>query len=73
VADGRESYPSREAPWLEGIIEQSGETPRLGSESLLRIAALLFMVRCKTTNLPWEVSEAGPEETIQWSIVHLHQ
>ena len=54
-----ESFPSRESPDLESIVERFMERhPRPISSACFGIAGPVLRGRCKTTNLPWEVSEA---------------
>jgi len=67
-----ETYYSREAPNLEALIERFLERHQ---ESIacacFGIAGPVVNGRCKTTNLPWEVSEARIKRRFHWPNVHL--
>jgi glucokinase len=67
-----ESFPSREAPGLEGIVEQFLEKhPASVVSACFGIAGPVIHGRCKTTNLPWEVSEAALKKRFKWPRVRL--
>ncbi len=67
-----ESFPSREAPGLEKIVEQFLEKhPASLVSASFGIAGPVIHGRCKTTNLPWEVSEAGLKKRFKWPRVRL--
>jgi glucokinase len=67
-----ESFPSQEAPGLEKIVEQFLEKHPASVKSVcFGIAGPVIDGRCKTTNLPWEVSEAGLKKRFKWSRVRL--
>ena len=54
-----ETFSSRNAPTLEGIIERFIKRHALSfSRACFAIAGPVINKRCKTTNLPWDVSEA---------------
>ncbi|MCG6947253.1 MAG: glucokinase [Deltaproteobacteria bacterium] len=67
-----ETYPSREAPHLDSIIEQFLNKHRASIKSAcFGIAGPVINGRCKTTNLPWDVSEAEIKKRFKWSQVGL--
>jgi glucokinase len=67
-----ESYPSRESPNLEHIIEEFLQShPSSISSACFGIAGPVVNGRCKTTNLPWEVSEARLQKKFKWAKAHL--
>jgi glucokinase len=67
-----ESFPSREAPGLERIVEQFLEKhPAPVLSACFGIAGPVIHGRCKTTNLPWEVSEAALKKRFKWPRVRL--
>lgn len=67
-----ETYSSREAPNLESIIEKFLERTGASIESAcLGIAGPVVNGKCKTTNLPWTVSETRIKELFAWKTVHL--
>jgi glucokinase len=67
-----ESFPSQEAPGLEKIVEQFLEKhPASVVSACFGIAGPVINGRCKTTNLPWEVSEAGLKKRFKWPRVQL--
>jgi glucokinase len=71
-SSGLESYPSREAPALESIVKQylSSRSAAVSS-ACFGIAGPVVDGRCKTTNLPWEVSEARLKRVFLWERVRL--
>ena len=72
VAKVSETYPSREAPHLESIIEQFLSKHRAPIKSAcLGIAGPVINGRCQTTNLPWEVSDAKIKKRFKWAQVGL--
>jgi glucokinase len=67
-----ESFPSREAPDLENIVDRFLEGhPASISSACFGIAGPVINGRCKTTNLPWVVSEAGMKRRFHWRHVRL--
>jgi glucokinase len=67
-----ETYSSREAIKLENIIEQFLEKhPVSISSACFGIAGPVVNGRCKTTNLPWDVSEAQIKGFFGWEKVRL--
>jgi glucokinase len=67
-----ESFPSQEAPGLEKIVEQFLEIhPASVVSACFGIAGPVIHGRCKATNLPWEVSEAGLKKRFDWPRVRL--
>ena len=67
-----ESFPSRDAPHLENILERFLEGhPAPISSASFGIAGPVINGRCRTTNLPWVVSEAGMKRRFHWRHVHL--
>jgi len=67
-----ESFPSREAPHLENILDRFLEGhPASISSAYFGIAGPVINGRCKTTNLPWVVSEAGMKRRFHWLHVRL--
>jgi glucokinase len=67
-----ESFPSQGAPGLEEIVEQFLEQhPAPVASACFGIAGPVINGRCKTTNLPWEVSEAGLKKRFRWPKVQL--
>lgn len=69
---GLESYSSREAPNLESIVKQFlSIRPAPVSGACFGIAGPVVNGRCKTTNLPWEVSEARLKRVFRWERVRL--
>jgi glucokinase len=67
-----ETYPSRGAPNLESLIEKFLEKhkPSIAS-ACFGIAGPVVNGRCKTTNLPWSVSEAQIKSHFVWETVRL--
>jgi glucokinase len=67
-----ESYPSQEASNLESIVKRflSSHSASLSS-ACFGIAGPVVNGRCKTTNLPWEVSEARLKRAFRWERVSL--
>ncbi|MEJ2235986.1 MAG: glucokinase [Syntrophobacterales bacterium] len=67
-----ETYPSREAPHLDSIIEQFLNKHRASIKSAcFGIAGPVINGRCQATNLPWDVSEAEIKKRFKWSRVDL--
>lgn len=67
-----ETYPSRKALNLEQIIEQFlAKHPVSISSACLGIAGPVENGRCKTTNLPWTVSERKIKNRFGWDKVRL--
>jgi glucokinase len=72
VAKVIETYPSREAPHLESIIERFLNRHRASIKSAcFGIAGPVINGRSQTTNLPWDVSEAKIKKRFKWSQVGL--
>jgi glucokinase len=66
------SYPSREAQNLEPIIEDFlSAHPASISSACFGIAGPVVGGKCKTTNLPWEVSEIRLKQDFGWKKVRL--
>lgn len=72
VAKVIETYPSRDAPHLESIIERflskHGTSIR---SACFGIAGPVIKGRSQTTNLPWNVSEVRIKKRFKWSQVGL--
>jgi glucokinase len=67
-----DSFPSGEASGLERIVEQFlDKHPVSVAGACFGIAGPVIDGRCKATNLPWEVSEAGLRKRFKWPRVHL--
>jgi len=67
-----ESFPSREAPDLENIVDRFLESnPAPISSACFGIAGPVINGRCKTTNLPWVVSETLMKRRFHWRHVRL--
>ena len=67
-----ETYPSREAPHLEDLVERFLVKHRASVTSgCFGIAGPVIKGRVKTTNLPWEVSEVRMKNRFKWSHVSL--
>ena len=67
-----ETYSSRGALKLENIIEQFLERHHVSiTSACFGIAGPVVNGRCKTTNLPWDVSEARIKELFRWERVRL--
>ncbi|UCG13468.1 MAG: glucokinase [Deltaproteobacteria bacterium] len=72
VARVVETYPSGEAPNLEDIVERFLEKRKVSvSSACFGIAGPVMDGRCKTTNLPWEVSELRMKKRFNWSHARL--
>lgn len=72
VLKAMETYPSGEAPSLEYIVERFLEKHQAPvSNGCFGIAGPVIEGKVKTTNLPWDVSEAGMEKGLQLSSVTL--
>ena len=62
-----ETYPSREAPDLENIIARFLKAHPVSVETAcFGIAGPVINGRCKTTNLPWDVSELRLKRRFNW-------
>lgn len=67
-----ENFPSREAPRMESIVDRFLEGhPAPVSSACLGIAGPVIKGRCKTTNLPWVVSETLMKRRFHWRHVRL--
>jgi len=67
-----ETYPSQEAPNLQYIIEEFFRRHQEAvSVACFGIAGPVVNGRCKTTNLPWDVSEAQVKRRFKWNHVRL--
>lgn len=67
-----ETFPSREAPNLEYIIDLFLEKHQVSiSSACFGIAGPVQNGRCKTTNLPWEVAETSIKRRFKWRHVRL--
>ena len=67
-----ESFPSQERANLESIVERFlSRHPAFVSSACFGIAGPVVNGRCKTTNLPWEVSETRLARTFGWERVRL--
>lgn len=65
-----ETYPSRGALKLEDIIEQFlVRHPFSITSACFGIAGPVVNARCRTTNLPWDVSEARIKGLFRWKRV----
>ena len=64
------TYPSREAPHLESVIERFLNRHRASIKSAcFGIAGPVTNGRSQTTNLPWDVSEVKIKKRFKWSQV----
>ncbi len=62
-----ESFPSRDAPRLENIVDRFlKRNPAPISSASFGIAGPVLNGRCKTTNLPWVVSKARMKRRFHW-------
>ncbi|MDY6879454.1 MAG: glucokinase [Thermodesulfobacteriota bacterium] len=67
-----QTYPSKESPKLEDILEHFLEKhPFSIGRACFGIAGPVVNGRCKTTNLPWEVSEDRLKKFFKWEEVRL--
>jgi glucokinase len=67
-----ETYSSRNAPDLESIIERFLEKHQASIDvACFGIAGPVVNGQCKTTNLPWDVSEARIKRRFRWKHVGL--
>ena len=67
-----ETYPSRGVPKLENIIEQFLEKHQVSiGSACFGIAGPVVNGRCRTTNLPWDISEERLKGFFQWKKVRL--
>lgn len=72
VPKALETYSSQEAPNLESLIEKFLEKHRASVASAgFGIAGPVVNGKCKTTNLPWTVSEARIRKLFSWEKVRL--
>ena len=72
VLKALETYPSRRAPSLEHIVKGFIKKHQVRvSTACFGIAGPVIAGRVKTTNLPWDVSEARMERQLQFSHVSL--
>jgi len=62
-----ESFASREAPHLENLVDRFLKShPAPISSACFGIAGPVINGRCKTTNLPWVVSETSLQRRFHW-------
>jgi glucokinase len=62
-----ESFPSRDAPRLENIVDRFlKRNPAPISSASFGIAGPVINGQCKTTNLPWVVSKARMKRRFHW-------
>jgi glucokinase len=67
-----ESFASREAPHLENLVERFLRShPAPISSACFGIAGPVINGRCRTTNLPWVVSETLLQRRFHWRQVRL--
>jgi glucokinase len=67
-----ETFPSREAPRLENIVDRFLKShPAPVFSACFGIAGPVINGRCKTTNLPWVVSENLMKRRFHWRHVRL--
>jgi glucokinase len=67
-----ETYPSRQSPGLERIISRFlEEHPATVSAACFGVAGPVQNGRCRTTNLPWDVSELRIRNRFKWPHVLL--
>jgi glucokinase len=67
-----ETFSSREAPNLESLVDRFLEShPAPIPSACFGIAGPVINGRCKTTNLPWVVSEILLQRRFHWRHVHL--
>lgn len=67
-----ETYPSRDAPNLESIIDRFLKKHQFSmTNACFGIAGPVVNGRCKTTNLPWIVSEVRIKKRFKWEHVRL--
>jgi glucokinase len=72
VASAVESFPSGESSGLEEIVTQFlDKLPVDVASACFGIAGPVVRGKCKTTNLPWEVSEASLKKRFEWPHVRL--
>ena len=72
VATVVESFPSGGSPGLETIVERFlAKHPVAIGSACFGIAGPVVRGKCKTTNLPWEVSEVSLKKRFKWSHVRL--
>ncbi|MBW1895481.1 MAG: glucokinase [Deltaproteobacteria bacterium] len=62
-----ETYPSTEAPNLESIVDRFLERHKVAvSSACFGVAGPVKKGRCKTTNLPWDVSAIKLKNRFKW-------
>ncbi len=67
-----ETYLSQEAPHLEQIIDRFVDKHRISiTSACFGVAGPVENGRCKTTNLPWEISEIQIKRRFNWEHVRL--
>lgn len=67
-----ESYPSRDAAGIKDILEHFVGSHAVSPDGVcLGIAGPVLNGRCRTTNLPWSVSEAAIARRFGWKRVRL--
>jgi glucokinase len=67
-----ETYRSREASRLEGIVERFRKSHEMPvASACFGIAGPVYRGMCRTTNLPWVVSERRIRTRFQWDHVRL--
>ena len=67
-----ETYSSRDAPHLEALIAEFIKNHKEPiTSACFGIAGPVVNGRCKTTNLPWEVTESRIKRRFNWSHVRL--
>ena len=72
LSKATETYSSRNAPDLESIVERFLEKHRASiTVACFGIAGPVVNGQCKTTNLPWKVSEAQIKRRFRWKHVRL--
>jgi glucokinase len=72
LSKATETYSSRNAPDLESIVERFLEKHRASiAGACFGIAGPVVNGQCKTTNLPWNVSEAQMKRRFGWKHVRL--
>ncbi len=72
VAELIETYASQESPNLASIVEKFSARHRVSvSRACFGVAGPVRNGRCRTTNLPWDVSEKKLKNRFGWDRVHL--
>ena len=65
-------FPGRESPGLESIVDRFMEMhPALVTSACFGVAGPVLNGRCKTTNLPWEVSEVRLKRRFRFPHIRL--